>query len=93
MIFLNHRCYCHLGFPRIVSAKYEVVLSLATVVFLSDKSYREEREEERKNSNNFKEVSMLSHENLIIKIMLSFYVHLLVHVNTFLIPKWAIRSL
>ena len=42
MIFLNHRCYCHLGNPRIVSAKYEVILRLATMVFLFDKSHREE---------------------------------------------------
>ena len=33
MIFLNHLCYCHLGIPRIVSAKYEVILCLATMVF------------------------------------------------------------
>ena len=33
MIFLNHQCYCHLGIPRIVSAKYEVILRLATMFF------------------------------------------------------------
>ena len=41
MIFLNHQCYCHLGIPRIVSAKYEVILSLATMFYLSEKSHRE----------------------------------------------------
>ena len=41
MIFLRHRCYSNLGIPRIVSAKYEVILSLATMVFLFDKIHRE----------------------------------------------------
>ena len=48
MIFLNHWCYCHLGIPRIVSAKYEVILSLATVFFLLDKSHRGEEEGEER---------------------------------------------
>ena len=55
-IFLNHRCYCHdLGIPRIihVSAKYKVILHLATtctcMAFLSNKSHREEGEEKKSN--------------------------------------------
>ena len=47
MIFLNHRCYCHLGIPMIVSAKYEVVLRLATMFFLFEKPHREEGEEKK----------------------------------------------
>ena len=34
-----------------VSAKYEVILRLATVVFLSDKSHREEGEEKKEKQN------------------------------------------
>ena len=63
MIFLNHRCYCHdLGIPRIISAKYKVILHLATtcMAFLFNESHREEGEEKKSN----KEVSALSHENL-----------------------------
>ena len=41
MIFLRQT---YLGVPRIVSAKYEVILRLATMVFLSDKSHREGEE-------------------------------------------------
>ena len=44
MIFLNHRCYCHLGIPRIVSAKYEVILRLATMfIFVREVSSRRRR--------------------------------------------------
>ena len=50
MIFLNHQCYCHLGIPRIVSAKYEVILRLATTcmffvreVFIEKKELKEKK--------------------------------------------------
>ena len=47
MIFSRHRCDTNLGIPRIVSAKYEVILSLTTMVILFDKTHQEEE-------NNFK---------------------------------------
>ena len=60
MIFLNHQCYCNVGIPRIVSAKYEDILRLATMFFVRQDLSRRIR----KKPNNFKEVSVLSHENL-----------------------------
>ena len=60
MIFLRHQCYTYIGIPRIVSAKYEVILSLATMVFLLDKIHREEEEKRKEKTNNFKEHFVLN---------------------------------
>ena len=68
MIFLRHRRYSNLGMPRIVSAKYEVILSLATMFVLFDKFREEEEEGEeaaaKNKMNNFKEVPVLSYKHL-----------------------------
>ena len=51
-----------------VSAKYEVILRLATMFFFRSLIEKKEKKK-KKNSNNFKEVSALSHENLKIPIL------------------------
>ena len=42
MIFLYHMCSCNVGF-QIDWAKYKVIIRLATMIFLLDKSRREEK--------------------------------------------------
>ena len=48
MIFLHHRCYCNVGIPRIVSAKYEVILCLATMFFFVRQGSSRRRKQRKK---------------------------------------------